>query len=152
MKKIGCTKTRGLHRSANATNGANAGSFILNSNNAPSNTNANTSSHLCRDKKRVFVDRADIAKNKNNKEGFGTGREEDFAFPQRMKRINNLYQKIISIENIKKSFAKKVNKGAKIESIVAYYGWAKHCNSHNLITKLSKEYESKQNRREKSAA
>jgi hypothetical protein len=39
-------------------------------------------------------------------------------------------------KSIKKAFAKKVAKKAKIKTLSAYYGWAKHCNSKNLLRKL----------------
>lgn len=39
--------SRGVLFSGNANNGANAGLAYANSNNAPSNTNANIGSHLC---------------------------------------------------------------------------------------------------------
>lgn len=40
-------------------------------------------------------------------------------------------------KSIKKRFAKAVNKDSKHKGIVSYMGWAKHCNSINLIKKLS---------------
>jgi hypothetical protein len=42
-------------------------------------------------------------------------------------------------KSIKKSFARKVSKGANAQSIASYKGWAKHCNSKNLIKKLIHE-------------
>lgn len=39
--------SRGVLFSGNANNGANAGLAYANSNNTPSNTNANIGSHLC---------------------------------------------------------------------------------------------------------
>lgn len=65
MKITGCTKTRGLLRSGNANHSSNTGSFILNSNNAPSNSNANHGSQLCY-QKYVFVNPAHMAKKDNN--------------------------------------------------------------------------------------
>ena len=55
-----------------------------------------------------------------------------------MKRIGNLYQRICSIENLQlaDSIARKVKKGADSQSIASYRGWAKHCDSRNLIKKL----------------
>lgn len=47
MKITGCIRVQGLLFGGNANNGANAGSAYANSNNAPSNTNANIGSHLC---------------------------------------------------------------------------------------------------------
>lgn len=44
MKKVG--RSRGVLFGGNANNRANAGFVYANSNNAPSNTNANISSHL----------------------------------------------------------------------------------------------------------
>lgn len=44
---------------------------------------------------------------------------------------------ILMRKSIKKSFAKAVMKGKKIQSIASYYGWAKHCNSKNLLKKLN---------------
>lgn len=43
-------------------------------------------------------------------------------------------------KNIKKRFARKMAKGNidLLKSYAAYWGWAKHCNSHNLINKLTK--------------
>jgi RNA-directed DNA polymerase len=45
-------------------------------------------------------------------------------------------------KSIKKAFARKMARlhgGALIRSYAAYYGWAKHCDSYNLIKKLSNE-------------
>ncbi|MEF9476740.1 RNA-directed DNA polymerase [Chryseobacterium sp. 1B4] len=39
-------------------------------------------------------------------------------------------------KSIKKRFAKMLRKNPKKESIASYYGWAKHCNSKNLLKKL----------------
>ena len=39
-------------------------------------------------------------------------------------------------KSIKKRFAKAVSKAKKRETIAAYWGWAKHCNSKNLIKKI----------------
>ncbi len=45
-------------------------------------------------------------------------------------------------KSIKKSFARKMarlHSGSLIRSYAAYMGWAKHCNSYNLIQKLTNE-------------
>lgn len=42
-------------------------------------------------------------------------------------------------KSIKKSFAKAIKKNKPKESIASYLGWAKHCNSKNLINKLLNE-------------
>lgn len=42
-------------------------------------------------------------------------------------------------KSIKKSFARAVAQGKNRESIASYMGWAKHCNSKNLIKKLLDE-------------
>jgi RNA-directed DNA polymerase len=39
-------------------------------------------------------------------------------------------------KSIKQRFARMIAKAPKIRSIVSYYGWAKHCNSKNLVNKL----------------
>jgi hypothetical protein len=39
-------------------------------------------------------------------------------------------------KSIKKSFARSVAKKRSSASIAAYNGWAKHCNSKNLLKKL----------------
>ena len=39
-------------------------------------------------------------------------------------------------KTIKQSFARSVKKGNKPASIAAYYGWAKHCDSINIMNKL----------------
>lgn len=39
-------------------------------------------------------------------------------------------------KSIKQSFARMMAKEPKMESIVSYYGWAKHCNSSHLLKKL----------------
>lgn len=60
--KTGCVRPRGLLSSGNANNGTNAGFRYVNSNNVPSNTNANISSHLCYNKL-GGTDLASMAKN-----------------------------------------------------------------------------------------
>lgn len=53
--KVG--RSRGVLFSGNANNGANAGLAYANSNNTPSNTNANIGSHLClKNNDRYFPD------------------------------------------------------------------------------------------------
>ena len=47
MNVLGCPFLRGVLFSGNANNGTNAGFVNANSNNAPSNTNANIGSQLC---------------------------------------------------------------------------------------------------------
>lgn len=39
-------------------------------------------------------------------------------------------------KSIKKRFAKALSKRQNKQTIAAYYGWAKHCNSKNLLSKL----------------
>jgi RNA-directed DNA polymerase len=39
-------------------------------------------------------------------------------------------------KTIKKNFARAAAAG-RVRSIAAYYGWAKHCNSGNLLKKLA---------------
>lgn len=43
---------------------------------------------------------------------------------------------ILLRKTIKKSFARKISKGINKLSLASYLGWAKHCNSRNLIKKL----------------
>lgn len=43
---------------------------------------------------------------------------------------------ILMRKTIKKNFARAVHKRKPRQSIAAYYGWAKHCNSKNLLRKL----------------
>ena len=43
---------------------------------------------------------------------------------------------ILLRKSIKKRFAKAVSKRKNKQTISAYYGWAKHCNSKNLLKKL----------------
>lgn len=63
-----------------------------------------------------------------------------------MKRYNNLYNKIISIENlkladyiarkgIKKNFIKMIKYSPNQKSKASYNGWMVHCNSINLQEK-----------------
>jgi len=91
----------GFLLSGNANNSANAGFVYANSNNTPSNTNANISSHLC-----FFLSAG---------ETLPTGQKIEFKTvlvairaktpstknKANMKRIGNLYEKIISLENLK---------------------------------------------------
>lgn len=39
-------------------------------------------------------------------------------------------------KSIKKRFARMVAKAPRMRSVVSYYGWAKHCNSKNLLNKI----------------
>lgn len=39
-------------------------------------------------------------------------------------------------KSIKKRFAAAISKGASRQTLAAYWGWAKHCNSKNLMNKL----------------
>lgn len=42
-------------------------------------------------------------------------------------------------KSIKQSFARSIAKGNNVQSVASYTGWAKHCNSKNLIKKLIHE-------------
>jgi hypothetical protein len=54
MNKKGCLLLRGVHFSGNVNNGANAGFSYANTNNTPSNTNANVSSRqYCKNYKKA---------------------------------------------------------------------------------------------------
>ena len=44
---------------------------------------------------------------------------------------------ILLRKSIKQNFARMMAKRPNMKSIVSYYGWAKHCNSKNLLKKLS---------------
>ena len=86
--------------SGNANNSANAGFAYSNSNNVPSNTNANIGSHLCLKIIREG-DRATWQKiSKLPKVLVGRNRPLRLRKQSKMKRIGNLYEKIISIENL----------------------------------------------------
>lgn len=43
-------------------------------------------------------------------------------------------------KSIKKNFARMIKKDRNAKSIASYYGWAKHCNSKNLLKKLNVKY------------
>lgn len=43
---------------------------------------------------------------------------------------------VLMRKSIKKAFARKIYNGAGHQTIAAYLGWAKHCNSNNLLNKL----------------
>lgn len=45
---------------------------------------------------------------------------------------------ILLRKSIKQSFARMITRHPNMPSIVSYYGWAKHCNSTNLLHKLLK--------------
>lgn len=76
IKKV--VQKMGLNCSRHANNEGQAGSFIANSNNAPSNTNTNRSSQLCFKNNKAFVDRTNMVKKDSFKKRFGTEREEEF--------------------------------------------------------------------------
>ena len=46
---------------------------------------------------------------------------------------------ILLRKSIKQNFARMMAKKPNMRSIVSYYGWAKHCNSNNLLKKLFDE-------------
>lgn len=63
------------------------------------------------------------------------------VFPVRSRSIDFLgyrfyHSHILLRKSIKKSFARKVSKGANLQVIASYMGWASHCNSKHLIKKL----------------
>ena len=59
-------RPRGVLFSGNANNGANAGFVYANSNNTPSNTNANIGSHLCLKLYEDRLKRSDIITESDN--------------------------------------------------------------------------------------
>lgn len=94
----------------NANNGSNAGFVYANSNNTPSTTNANIGSHLYFSIIILYMGSGDRASWQKISLHKGAGRNARRIGHRRllirkakllMKRIGNLYQKIISIENLK---------------------------------------------------
>ncbi len=90
----------------NANNGANAGFTYANSNNTPSNTNTNIGSHLCYG----ITGTAAVPLGKKDRNQKGVGRNAcPYRLPKApikkakktMKRIGHLYEKIISVENLR---------------------------------------------------
>jgi RNA-directed DNA polymerase len=65
-------------------------------------------------------------------------------FPVDARGINFLgyvffHKYILLRDTIKKNFAKMLFKRRNVQSINSYKGWAKHCNSKNLLKKLLNE-------------
>ena len=110
---------RGLLFSGNANNRSNAGLRYSNSNNSPTNANTNISVHLYYNK---LINKNNthrpclLAKNKLIRNSFGSiERRRYFVIAQKeMKRVGNLYNKIISIKNLE--FADKNARKGKLKS------------------------------------
>lgn len=58
---------------------------------------------------------------------------------KQMKRINNLYEQIISVAKALKN--KSLTPEKIKQKIASWLGWAKHSNSRYLLHKILKEYE-----------
>lgn len=90
----------GVLFSGNANNSANAGFAYANTNNSPSNANANISSQLCL----KFYNKTDtlpLGKKSSFKKVLVGLLVEDSEKEKQMKKIGNLYEKIISLENLR---------------------------------------------------
>ena len=90
----------GVLFSGNANNGANAGFAYANTNNSPSNANANISSQLCLNNYNK-TDTLPLGKKSSFKKVLVGLLVEDSEKEKQMKRIGNLYSKIISLENLR---------------------------------------------------
>lgn len=135
---------RGLLFSGNANNRSNAGLRYSNSNNSPTNANTNISVHLYYNK---LINKNNthrpclLAKNKLIRNSFGSiERRRYFVIAQKeMKRVGNLYNKIISIKNLE--LADKNARKGKLKS----YGVRLHeKNRENNILKLHEQLRNKQ--------
>ena len=135
---------RGLLFSGNANNGSNAGLRYSNANNSPTNANTNISVHLNYNK---LINKNNthrpclLAKNKLIRNSFGSiERRRYFVIAQKeMKRVGNLYNKIISIKNLE--LADKNARKGKLKS----YGVRLHdMNRENNILKLHEQLKNKQ--------
>lgn len=104
---------RGCYFGGNANNGANAGLVYANSNNAPSNSNANIGSRLYfpEEIENIRERRPCLSAEKLKRTEEGAGRDAHCTGYRRlrkrkskhtgqMKRIGNLYHRIISVENL----------------------------------------------------
>ena len=134
---------RGLLFSGNANNRSNAGLRYSNANNSPTNANANISVHLNYNK---LINKNNthrpclLAKNKLIRNSFGSiERRRYFVIAQKeMKRVGNLYNKIIDINNLRLA-DEKARKG-KLKS----YGIRLHdMNRENNIFKLHEQLKNK---------
>lgn len=134
---------RGLLFSGNANNRSNAGLRYSNSNNSPTNANTNISVHLYYNK---LINKNNthrpclLAKNKLIRNSFGSiERRRYFVIAQKeMKRVGNLYNKIISIKNLE--LADKNARKGKLKS----YGVRLHdMNRENNILKLHEQLKNK---------
>lgn len=84
--------------SGNANNGSNAGCSYSNSNNAPSNANANIGSQLC-----LFLAPKTLPtwqKINNSKAVLVANSERSIYNSKQMKRLSGLYEKIYSLDNL----------------------------------------------------
>lgn len=135
---------RGLLFGGNANNRSNAGLRYSNSNNSPTNANANISVHLNYNKltnKNNTHRPCLLAKNKLIRNSFGSiERRRYFVIAQKaMKRVGNLYNKIIDIDNLRLA-DEKARKG-KVKS----YGVILHDkNKDNNILLLHKKLKNKE--------
>lgn len=94
---------RGCLVSGNANNGSNAGLAYSNANNSPSNANANIGSRLrCNNNKNNSVTHklCHLAENNNFKDCFGSIITKEKSSYSTMKRIGNIYNRIIDIDNL----------------------------------------------------
>lgn len=95
-------KSKGLLFGGTSNNGANAGSFNVNTNNAPSNTNANIGSHLCLENIIKLLQTLPLGKKiQVKKEALVSKENEILSKKQSMKRIGNLYSKIYALDNLR---------------------------------------------------
>jgi len=130
---------QGLLFGGNANNGTNAGFVYSNVNNAPSNTNTNIGSHLC--KNNGLIRPWLLPKNiKNTIMALVVDKDEkEIVLAKKfMKRVNNIYDKIISIDNLKK--ADKIARKGKIKSReIKIHDQKKGCNYIALFNTLNNE-------------
>jgi len=103
---------------SSANNGSNAGFGYSNTNNTPSNANANIGSQLSCLNEEMKPCR--LAKNKQSETGAGSFGEGSRMDSRIMKRVNHLFERIADLENLRRA-DEKARKG-KLKS----YGVRKH--------------------------
>lgn len=110
---------RALISGGNANNGGNAGAFYANTNNTASNANANIGAHLMQlnlKKHKPCL----LAKNINNEYSIGNESEDSVCALQNVKRLNNIYDKLCTLDNLKLAYQNARKGKVKSYGVLAF--------------------------------
>lgn len=104
----------------NANNGVNAGAFYANTNNTASNANTNIGAHLMRINFKKHKPCRSAKNNNSLINCIGSESEDSASALQNVKRLNNIYDKICTLDNLKLAYQNARKGKVKSYGVLAF--------------------------------